>query len=97
MKAVGAKNADILMLFLIESGLLGLVGGLIGVALGYAIAKSIEWIAIQQLNTTLLQAASPSYLILGCLLFAFLIGAVSGLFPAWRASKLKTVDALRYE
>ncbi|MEK6825630.1 MAG: ABC transporter permease [Nanoarchaeota archaeon] len=97
MKAVGAKNSDILTLFLIESGLLGIVGGIIGVLLGYGIAKTIEFIAMQQLNTSLLQAAAPTSLIFGCLIFAFLIGALSGIVPARRASKLKTVDALRYE
>ncbi|MBM3233004.1 ABC transporter permease [Candidatus Pacearchaeota archaeon] len=97
MKAVGAKNSDILFIFLIESGLLGFIGGIFGMLLGYGIAKSIEYVATQKLNTTLLQAAAPIELIIGCLTFAFLIGAVSGVFPAWRASKLNTVTALRYE
>ena len=77
MKAIGAKNKDILMIFLIESGLLGLVGAIIGVGLGYGLAKTLEYIAINSLNTTLLQAATPSYLVIGSLLFGFLIGAAS--------------------
>ena len=97
MKAIGAKNSDILSIFLIESALIGLVGGGVGVLIGFSISKTIEYIATQQLGTNLLQAAAPAYLIIGCLLFAFVIGAISGIFPAWRASKLKTVDALRYE
>jgi len=97
MKAIGAQNKDILLIFLIESGLLGMVGAGIGVALGYASGKTIEYIAINSLNTNLLQAAAPAYLIAGCLLFGFAIGAVSGLFPAKRASKTNIVDALRYE
>ena len=97
MKAIGAKNEDILMIFMIESGLLGLVGGIIGVVLGFGISKSIEFIAINQLGTTLLQAAAPVWLIVGCLSFAFLIGTISGSWPAWRASKTNVVDALRYE
>lgn len=97
MKAIGAKNKDILLIFLVESGLLGLAGGVMGVLLGIFVSKSIEYIAINQLDTTLLQAATPAYLIIGCLIFAFSIGAVSGVWPAWRASKIKTVDALRYE
>lgn len=97
MKAVGARNSDILQIFLIESGLLGLVGGAIGVLIGMFVAKSIEFIAANQLNTTLLQVVFPPYLIVGCLAFAFLIGAFSGIFPAWRASKIKPVEALRYE
>ena len=97
MKAVGAKNKDILLIFLIESGLLGLVGGIIGVGLGYSVSKTIELIAVSYLGTNLLQAAAPVYLIIGCLAFAFLIGSVSGTWPAWRASKIKVVDAIRYE
>jgi putative ABC transport system permease protein len=97
MKAIGAKNSDIAKIFLIESGLLGLVGGIIGVILGYALSKSIEYIAINQLNTTLLQVATPPYLIFGCLFFGFTIGAIFGVLPAIQASKTKIVDALRYE
>ena len=97
MKAVGAENKDILFIFLFESGLLGLIGGVIGVALGFIIAKTIEFIAVNQLDTTLLKVAFPPYLIVGSLVFAFLIGAVSGGIPAFKASKLKPVDALRYE
>ena len=76
---------------------MGLVGGIIGVIFGFSISKLIEYIAIQQLGTKLLQAASPIYLIVGCLVFAFLIGAISGLWPAWNASKVNVVDAIRYE
>ncbi len=97
MKAVGAKNYDILMIFLIESGLLGLIGGIIGIILGFGISKSIEIYAVQNLGTNLLQASAPFYLIIGCLAFAFLTGAISGTLPALRASKIKVVDALRYE
>ena len=97
MKAIGAKNSDILLIFLIESGLIGLAGGLIGLVLGYGAAKTVEYIAVNQLNTTLLQAASPLWLVFGCLAFGFLTGAVSGTLPALRASKLRPVDALRYE
>ncbi len=97
MKAVGAHNRDILVLFLIESGLLGLMGGVLGVLLGAIISKSIEYIATVQLETTLLQAAFPPALIIGCLVFASLVCTLSGIWPAWRASRLKAVTALRYE
>ncbi len=97
MKAIGAKNSDVLFIFLSESGLLGLIGGVIGVLCGYLISKTIEFIAVNSLHTTLLKAAVPGYLLLGCLIFAFLIGALSGTIPAMTASRLKPVDALRYE
>ncbi len=96
MKAIGAKNSDIMWIFLIESGLLGLAGAGIGIGLGYGIGKTIEYIAINQLNITLLQIATPVWLIGGCLGFGFLIGAISGTLPAVQASKTNVVDALRY-
>ena len=97
MKAIGAQNKDILFIFVIESGLLGLIGGIIGVLIGMGIGQIIEFIAINQLGTNLLQVAYPWYLIVGCLTFSFLVGAISGLIPAWQASKINVVDALRYE
>ena len=97
MKAVGAKNTDILLIFLFEAGLLGLVGGAIGVAIGFGLGKTAEIIATQALGTDLLQAAFPWYLIVGALAFSFLVGALSGIAPAYQASKLKPAQALRYE
>ena len=97
MKAIGARNRDILTIFMIESGLLGLVGGIIGIVVGYGAGKIIEYIAAVALNTTLLQVSFPWYVTLGTILFAFLVGSASGFLPAWQASRLKPVDALRYE
>jgi putative ABC transport system permease protein len=97
MKAVGARNKDIILIFVIESGLIGMIGGIMGVGFGILISKTIEFIAVNQLGTTLLKAATPVYLIAGCVLFAFIIGAFSGVMPARQASKIKVVDALRYE
>ncbi len=96
MKAIGAKNSHILSIFLIESGLLGLIGGIIGVALGVAIAKTIEYIAAIYIGSPLLQASLNPIIIIGALAFSFVIGTLSGVFPALQAAKLKPVDALRY-
>ncbi len=95
MKAVGARNEDILVLFLIESGMLGLLGGAIGIALGMALSKGVELLATAALGTTLIQANFPWYLILGSLLFSFLVGSIAGTWPASRASRLPPVEALR--
>jgi len=96
MKAVGAKNRDIMFIFIFESGLLGMVGGIAGVILGYLIAKTGGGIAAAS-GVAMLQPFFPTYLTVGCILFAFSIGAIAGIMPAYRASKLKPVDALRYE
>ena len=97
MKAIGAKNSDIMIIFLIESGLLGLVGGIIGILLGIGISKSVELIASAALGSSLIKAEFPLYLIIGSLLFSFIIGTLSGALPAYQASKLRPIEALRYE
>jgi len=97
MKAIGAKNSHILLLFLIESGMLGLVGGLIGVIIGLGLAKGAEYLAVIYIGSPLLQASMNPIIIFGALIFSFLIGTLSGIFPAMQASRLKPADALRYE
>ncbi len=97
MKAIGAKNKDIMMMFLIESGMLGLVGGLIGVLIGLSMSLSVEYYAVHFLNQSFLKANTSPYLIGGALLFSFVVGCISGVLPALQASKLRPVEALRYE
>ena len=97
MKAIGAKNSHILQIFLIESGIYGLIGGGIGVLIGIGIAKLVEIIAANYLGTNLLQAYISLPLILGALGFSFIVGVISGVAPSYQASKLNPVEALRYE
>ena len=96
MKSIGAKNRDIMVLFVLESGLLGMLGGIIGVILGWGIAKLGGGFAANS-GYAMLQPYFPWYLTAGCILFAFIIGTLAGVLPAKQASKLKPVDALRYE
>ena len=96
MKAVGARNSSILFIYVIESGFVGAVGGIIGIFFGFLISSAGGLIAAQA-GFSFLKPAFPIWLSLGCVLFAFIVGAVSGVMPAIRASKLKPVDALRYE
>ncbi len=97
MKAVGARNSDILLLFLIESGTIGMVGGAVGCLVGVFISKGFEYIAATQFDIVMLKASITPELILGALLFSFIVGCVSGFLPARQASQLRPVDALRYE
>ena len=95
MKAIGARNRDILSIFLFEAGILGLLGGAIGIALGILFSKMVEFIATAALGTTLIQASFPWYLILGALAFSFGVGTAAGTLPAMQASRLPPVEALR--
>lgn len=95
MKAIGARNRDIGILFLIESGMLGLTGGSIGVLIGIGLSKLVELAATSQLGTGLLQAKVSFALIFGALMFSFFLGAFSGIMPALQAAHLHPVEALR--
>jgi putative ABC transport system permease protein len=97
MKAIGARNKDVMFLFLIESGFLGLVGGIIGIVIGMGISKIVEIGANTAFGPGTIYASYSPFLIIGMLVFSVGLGALSGVWPARRASKLKPVDALRWE
>jgi putative ABC transport system permease protein len=96
MKAVGAKNGHVWTIFLIESGLMGLVGGIVGTVLGLGLSALASSFIGHFFGVDMVVVASP-VLILITLAGSFLLGAFAGLWPAWRASRLLVVDALRYE
>jgi putative ABC transport system permease protein len=87
-KAIGAKQSDILMQFLIEAATLTGFGGLIGLLIGWGL-------------TLLISLVFPSYVPLWAPIAGFLasigIGLIFGMFPAWKAARLDPIEALRYE
>ncbi|MFT4326694.1 MAG: ABC transporter permease [Candidatus Woesearchaeota archaeon] len=94
MKAIGAKNRDIFYQFFIESGMMGLMGGIVGVIVG----QTISYSGTVALNTFIGSTASPTInygLIIFTLIGSFTIGAISGIVPALQAARQKPVDALR--
>jgi len=104
MKAVGAKDRDVMSLFIIESGLLGIVGGAIGILAGVGISSAAGGMLAGSLTVPGMSSASTSFsasyspqLIIGTLLFSAVLGALAGALPARRAAKLNPVEALRYE
>ncbi len=97
MKAIGARNQDVLYLFMFESGIIGSVGGVVGCLIGTGLAKAVEIVAAAQLGTGLIQAQITPELCIGAVAFSFIVGCVSGVLPARQASQLRPVDALRYE
>jgi putative ABC transport system permease protein len=98
MKAIGAKNRDILMIFLFNSAMVGLVGGILGVMLGACVSTIFPLLGMTMMGGGGSSGIylAPDLMAFG-LILAVLIGVISGVVPAYRASKLKPVDALRYE
>ncbi|VVB81561.1 MacB-like periplasmic core domain protein [uncultured archaeon] len=99
MKAIGAKNRDILMIFMLNAALVGAVGGLLGIALGTLTSKLLPLIGLRLMGGGpggMTTAVTPQLVILAFAV-AVGIGIIAGAIPAYRASKLKPVDALRYE
>lgn len=90
MKAVGARNRDVMQLFLFESALLGIAGSVVGVPLGIVVG----WLATRYAEVGF--ALAPVWMVLAVAV-GVLVGVVSGLYPAWRAARVDPIDALRHE
>ena len=108
MKAIGASNKDVLGIFLAESGSIGLLGGVGGVALAALLNGALNLVGraflMQQLaeqggdpDTISRLTYTPLWLILFVIVFALLVGVVSGIYPATRAAQLIPIKALKYE
>jgi putative ABC transport system permease protein len=94
MKSIGARNSQIFMQFFIESGFLGLAGGIFGTLFGVLIGYIGTW----GINTWLGSETKPVidfFLIFFALLGSFVIGSIAGVFPAMKAAKQNPVQALR--
>ncbi len=96
LKSIGAKNSEIFSIFLFESSFLGFVAGVIGVLLGWGLTY-MGGVWLDALGYGFLQPHYSTILFVGCILFATVTGAISGVAPAFNASRINTVDALRYE
>jgi len=108
LKALGMKGRTVLSIFLTEAAIIGILGGIIGVAIGWVLANVVSGIfvggggilpgnqplAVGGLSITPVLTLP---LILGAVGFGVIVAVVFAIYPSWRASKLKPVDALRYE
>jgi putative ABC transport system permease protein len=112
LKALGMKNRQVLLIFLSEAAIIGLLGAVIGVGAGWGIAQVTVRVfstgggfggGMRQTNQaslangiTISPVLTPTVLF-GAIAFGLIVSLLFGLYPAWRASKLKPVEALRYE
>ncbi len=96
MKAIGATNRNVMFLFLVEAGMISMIGGILGCILGTIVAKAIGMIASAYMGMDMPAIVTPTVAI-GSILVAILVGVVSGLYPARKAAKMSPIEAVRYE
>jgi len=101
LKALGASDKDVRQLFFAEAGVMGLLGGVGGVALGWGIGRLIQlgtnyYLRQQQIPPENIWTV-PVWLVAAAIVFSLAVSLGAGLYPASRAARLDPVDALRYE
>jgi putative ABC transport system permease protein len=102
MRSIGGKRGDIFKIFVLESGLYGFLGGIVGVTAGLLVSVLAGDFVSQIGANDLLKGATPQAsfditLVLTAIGFSLIISIVSGLYPAYKAAKLTPVEAISYE
>jgi putative ABC transport system permease protein len=102
LKALGSTNGEILRMFMIEAGLIGLLGGIVGVILGWGLGVILNAVIKNYFKSQQVPIDAPFFvvtpeLVLAALAFATLVGVVAGVYPAFRAARLNPLAALRHE
>jgi putative ABC transport system permease protein len=101
LKALGASDQDVRQLFFAEAGVMGLLGGVMGVVLGWGIGHAIQlatnyYLSQQQIPPENIWSV-PVWLVASAIAFSLLVSLAAGIYPASRAARLDPVEALRYE
>jgi putative ABC transport system permease protein len=101
LKALGTKDSEIMKLFLTESAIIGFVGGLMGIFIGFIASGITSEMGTRMIGPGMMGGGSMTLitpeLVLFAIGFSVFIGIVSGLLPARKAAKLQPVEAMRYE
>ncbi len=95
LKALGASNNKILTIFLLESAFIGMIGGLLGIILGFGIALLIGLVGAE--TGLPLSITIDWRLFAGALLFSMIVGMLSGFYPALKAAKMDPIEAMKFE
>ena len=96
MKAIGARNSDILSLFLFESGIISVLGGISGVMMG-VFGANVMSVALKSAFDVEIPPVIRAEVLIGGFSVALLVGVVSGIYPALKAARMSPVEAVRYE
>jgi len=102
LQALGARRRTIFLLFMLESGFYGIIGGVTGVITGLATAVIVTPYISQNAFTTFVKGSGSGNIIdvrmiAGSILFSAVVAVVAGIYPAWRAARLTPVEAISYE
>lgn len=102
LKALGSSNGEILRMFMIEAGLIGLLGGIVGVILGWGLGVILNAVIRNYFKSQQVPIDAPFFvvtpeLVIAALAFATFVGVIAGLYPAFRAARLNPLAALRHE
>ncbi len=102
LKALGSSNGDVLRMFMVEAGLIGLLGGVVGVLSGWGLGLVLNRVINDYLKGEQIPIDAPFFvvtwdLVAEALIFATLVGIVAGLYPAFRAARIDPLAALRHE
>jgi putative ABC transport system permease protein len=101
LKALGAADRDVRRLFFAEAGAMGLLGGILGVGIGWLIGRALTFgtnVYLQRQELPPIDLSSiPWWMVVGAIAFSFFVSLAAGMYPASRAARLNPVEALRYE
>jgi len=101
MKAIGGSEGEIKMIFFVEAAVIGVLGALLGLLLGWGVTRAANLVVNMKLLPEGEQAINlfyfPIWLILGAIGFAILVSLAAGLYPAFRAARIDPVEALRHD
>lgn len=97
MKAVGGERSHILFLFISESAVIGMIGGVLGIIFGISFVNAINYLVLMLGSQFIIPIVVTPQIILTAFLISLVIAILAGFYPSWKAANIRPVEALRYE